>query len=73
MAIIVYTSDRVDVVRCKDCAHCFELAEYVDLEQPYRGGKDGFFCREHDMEFYTPHYDARTYYCADGVKRQNGR
>ena len=66
--VIVKTSDRVDVVRCKDCKHCFELAD-VDPMLPYHGGGNGFFCEAFDMDFYTPAYDAAKYYCADGEGR----
>lgn len=70
--MIVKTSDRVDVVRCKDCRHCFELSA-TDPMTPYCGGADGFFCEAFDMDFYTPHYDAGKYYCADGERREDGR
>lgn len=66
--MMVRTSDCVYVVRCKDCSHCFELAA-TDPMMPYKGGKDGFFCDAFDMDFYTPAYNAATYYCADGVRR----
>lgn len=94
----VYVSDRVDVVRCKDCKHCYSLAvakskssiwpepsrplagitlplgqSYLatDPMTPYDGSGDGsFFCEAFDMEFYAPHYDAATYYCADGERRE---
>lgn len=58
------------VVYCKDCDNCFELAE-TDPLIPYqhRDGADGFFCTEFDMDFYTPHYNAATFFCADGKRR----
>ena len=64
--------DAVPVVRCKDCAHCFELVD-TDPLTPYRHreGAIGFFCQTFDMDFYTPRYDAGTYYCADGKRREN--
>lgn len=66
--MICKTSDRVDVVRCKDCVYCFELAA-TDPLTPYKGGKDGFYCEAFDMDFYMPAYNAATYYCADGKAR----
>ena len=50
--------DLVFVVRCKDCKHC----------QPYKQDQ-GFYCEAWDTDFFTPTYDAATYYCADGIRR----
>lgn len=50
--------DAVPVVRCKDCQHCTLLADGA-----------GFYCAAWHTDFYTPHYDADTYYCADGKVR----
>ena len=51
--------DAVPVVRCKDCQKCTVW-------------EDGhsFTCNEDEMEYYAPHYDAATYYCADGKRRE---
>ena len=50
--------DAVSVVRCKDCQKCTVW-------------EDGhsFTCNEDEMDYYAPHYDAATYYCADGKRR----
>ena len=67
----VYVSDRVDVVRCKDCKHCYSLTE-TDPMTPYDGSGDGsFYCEAFDMEFYAPRYRAGEYYCAEGERREN--
>lgn len=50
--------DFVRVVRCKDCSHCRLLNDGVSFE-----------CSAWDTEFYAPTYDAATYYCADGERR----
>lgn len=57
----VYTSDHIDVVRCKDCEHCRLLNDGISFE-----------CMELEMDFYAPHYSAATYYCADGKRRTHG-
>ena len=57
---ILKTSDRVDIVRCKDCEHCRVLNDGASFE-----------CAEWEMDFYAPRYDAATYYCADGKRREN--
>lgn len=51
--------DAVMVVRCKNCQKCTVW-------------EDGhsFTCNEDEMEYYAPHYDAATYYCADGKRRE---
>ena len=54
----VPTLDVVSVVRCKDCQFCTMLNNGV-----------GFFCSSWATDFYSPHYDAATYYCADGKRR----
>lgn len=60
--------DAVCVIRCKDCGHCFELAA-TDPLTPYHGGKEGFYCEAWDTDFYAPHYNPETYYCADAKPR----
>lgn len=52
--------DAVSVVRCKDCQKCTVW-------------EDGhsFTCNEDEMDYYAPHYDAATYYCADGKRRKD--
>ena len=54
------TIDAVPVVRCKDCRHCTLLADSA-----------GFYCSAWHTDFYAPHYDAATYYCADGIRRDS--
>ena len=64
--------DHIDVVRCKDCEHCYDLSAKDPME-PYSGAGDGsFYCAEFDMDFYAPRYSAATYYCADGKRRTHG-
>lgn len=60
-----------DIVLCKDCDHCFALTA-VDPMEPYSGGGD-FYCSAFDMDFYSPSYNAETFYCADGVLREELR
>ena len=63
------TSDMIAVVKCKDCAECYDLGS-VDPMTPYSGKGDGsFYCGEMEMYFYAPHYMAEAWYCADGVRR----
>lgn len=50
--------DAVQVVRCKDCQHCRLLNDGISFE-----------CMEQEVDYYAPTYDAATYYCADGKRR----
>ena len=50
--------DAVEVVRCHACEKCTLLEDGI-----------GFHCQAWDTEFYAPHYDVATYYCADGKRR----
>ena len=52
------TLDLVPVVFCKDCRHCRLLNDGISFE-----------CSAGDTEFYAPTYNAATYYCADGERR----
>ena len=54
------TLNAVPVVRCKDCKKCTVW-------------KDGhsFTCHENRIDYYAPNYDAATYYCADGIRRED--
>ncbi|MBQ3478172.1 MAG: hypothetical protein IJH25_08380 [Clostridia bacterium] len=52
--------DFVQVVRCKDCQHCRLLNDGVSFE-----------CTAWEMDFYAPTYNAATYYCADGKRKEN--
>ena len=38
-----YTSDRVNVVRCKDCKYSYENAKHIDLACEWSGDPD-FYC-----------------------------
>ena len=59
-----------DVVHCAECAHCYRLTP-VDPMIPHDGtGDPSFFCLASDNEFYAPHYNANTYFCAEGVRRK---
>lgn len=49
---ITKTSDRVDVVRCRDCGHCFSLAN-ADPMEPYNGDGHGFYCEAFGIDFYV--------------------
>lgn len=51
--------DAVSVIRCKHCKHCRLLNDGVSFE-----------CKEWEMDFYAPRYDASTYYCGDGKRRE---
>ena len=50
--------DAVPVVFCKHCRKCTIW-------------EDGhsFTCNEDEIDYYAPTYDAATYYCADGKRR----
>ena len=52
------TLDLVPVVRCHACEKCTLLQDGI-----------GFYCQSWDTDFYAPHYDVATYYCADGKRR----
>lgn len=58
----VCVSDMALVVRCRDCKYCTLLPN-----------GNGFTCTEWDVDFYSPHYDAATYFCADGVRKENNK
>ena len=48
-----------DFVFCKDCRFCAIL----------RDGKS-FSCLSSEIDYYTPRYDAATYFCADGERKE---
>jgi len=52
--------DAVPVVRCKCCKHCHILSD-----------GHSFRCYSWDMDLYAPQYDAATFYCADGERRES--
>lgn len=58
-----------DVVKCQHCVHCYSTAP-EDPRPPWTGGDGAFYCEVWDTEFYTPRYNARTYFCADGKRRE---
>ena len=47
-----------DLIVCKNCMHC-KLFE------------DGhsFRCKKQDTDYFSPHYDAETYFCGDGIEK----
>lgn len=49
-----------EVVHCAECVHCQRFNDRGD-----------FYCEVTDTDFYYPHYDAATYYCADGTRRSD--
>lgn len=53
--------DAVRVVRCRNCQSCRLLSDGRSFE-----------CLEQEIEFYAPHYDAATYYCAEGKLKERG-
>ena len=53
--------DAVEVVHCAECVYCQKYNEWGD-----------FYCQRTDTDFYSPAYDAATYYCADGTRRSDG-
>ena len=71
----------IAVVHCAKCAHCMSL-ERVDPMRPYTGPVqgadatltvfDGFYCKKWDNDFFAPDYRAETWFCADGIPRENG-
>lgn len=58
MINVEHTGDRVSVVRCVDYKHCRLLSDGAS-----------FSCYAWDMDLYAPQYDAATFYCADGERR----
>lgn len=50
--------DAIEVVHCADCVHYQKFNELGD-----------FYCGRTDSDYYSPHYDAATYYCAEGARR----
>ena len=62
--------DAVPVVRCVDCAHCYDPDS--DPLKPYSGGK-WWYCRFFDMDYRAHIMDPRTFYCAEGKRREARR
>lgn len=58
--LYVYPGDFVPVVRCKSCKYCQILSD-----------GHSFRCYSWDMDLYAPQYDAETFYCADGERRES--
>ena len=56
--VAMVMADLAPVVRCKDCKHCRLLNDHISFE-----------CQEWEMAFYAPTYNAATFYCADGKRR----
>lgn len=56
--VVLIPDDYVRVVLCKDCQYCRLLNDGTSFE-----------CTNHEVDYYAPHYDAATYYCADGKRR----
>ena len=48
-----------DFVFCRQCESCNVLND-----------RHSFECRCHDMVFYSPEYDADTYFCGSGKRRR---
>ena len=65
---VIKTSDRVDVVRCRDCKHCFSLVQ--DPLLPY-DGEPLWYCECFDDDWYVLDKDPNRFYCADGERRED--
>ena len=52
--------DAVEVVFCRYCARC-----------KVYGDGHSFYCMENHIDYYAPAYDADTFFCAEGKRRQN--
>ena len=61
MKNVVYTSERADVVRCRDCV-------YGCLSKNARG-EDKVFCENPDFEGMDYLVNEPDWYCADGKRR----
>ena len=62
--------DAEHVVHCKDCKHCCNIKD-VDPMEPWDGScGDGFYCLENELDYYSTRYNAKTYFCGDGKKRE---
>ena len=61
-----------EVIHCKDCRSCYNMKE-VDPLEPWDGTcGEGFYCAENDYDYYPAHYSARTYFCGDAKRREDG-
>ena len=70
LAIAAPAAGGKPVIRCMNCAKCFDLDD-ADPRPEYSGTGDGsFYCAGWDMEFYAPEYTAETFYCGDAVERE---
>lgn len=59
------------VVHCAKCAHCYDLDDR-DPRTPYSGKFEYFHCARFDQDFFAPDYRAETWFCADGIPREEG-
>lgn len=50
----------VPVVNCKDCKHCRLLNDGISWD-----------CADWEQAFYAPEYNAATWYCANGKRKEN--
>ena len=67
MENVEHISDRVNVVRCKDCKHCFSCEN--DPMTPYDGETD-WYCAEFDVDWHVLALDPNRFYCANGERRE---
>lgn len=68
MQNVTRTSDRVDVVRCRDCKHCYSIDN--DPLTPYDGESD-WYCAEFDYDWNVLTLDPNRFYCANGERRDD--
>lgn len=65
------TIEAERIIRCKDCRYCYKL-ENTDPLEPWDGSGNGsFYCKVNEMDFYAPHYSAKTYFCGDAEERED--
>ena len=58
--------DAVEVVRCKNCKHCFSIDS--DPLTPY-DGESHWYCEKFDYDWNVLALDPCRFFCADGERR----
>ena len=68
MQNVTKVSDRVDVVRCRDCKHCYSIDS--DPLIPY-DGESRWYCENFDYDWSVLALDPCRFFCADGERRED--
>ena len=66
--IVERASDRISVVLCKDCQHCYSLD--ADPLKPY-DGEPIWYCMIFDVEWPVLALDPARFYCGHGERRED--